>query len=150
MAFWRFWPLPSRDHDAQLVGERLEVELREQVLDGLGAHAAAEVVAVAQLHLAVERLVVDERLDRELHERVEGLLEERLALGVLLLEVLDVALGFLVGLLDAVLGRDLLVDVLALLGLGLALGDGDQAVALDVDLFDLLAPSRRRAARGRR
>ena len=32
-------------------------------LIGLGAHAAAEVVAVAGLHLAVERLVVDELLE---------------------------------------------------------------------------------------
>ena len=131
--------LAVADHVAQLLGELVEVELREQVLDGLGAHAAAEVVAVAQLHLAVERLVVDERLDRELRERVEGLLEERLAIGVLLLDVLDVAVGFLVDLLDAVLGRDVSSSTSSpSSGSASPRGDRDQAVALGLDLFELL------------
>jgi hypothetical protein len=79
--------LALADLRAQLLAEIVEVDLLEQVLDGLGAHAATEVGAVADLHLAVERLVVDEHLGRELLEGVERLGEHLLALGVLLLEI---------------------------------------------------------------
>jgi len=54
IAFCRFWPLPSRMSVRQLGRQRVEVETREQVLDRLGTHATAEVVAEAQLHLAVK------------------------------------------------------------------------------------------------
>ena len=53
--------LAVADDLAQLGGQVVEVDALEQVLDRLGAHAATEVVAVADLHLAVERLVGDER-----------------------------------------------------------------------------------------
>ena len=61
------------------------------------------------------------------------------ALRELLVEVADVALRLGLVALDAVLGGHLLVDGPALLGLGLAAGDRDEAVPLGDDLLDLLA-----------
>src|SRR5699024_7943559 len=57
--------------------ERLgvEVEALQQVLDGLGAHAAGEILAEALLELPVEHLVTDELTHLELAEGVHDLVE---------------------------------------------------------------------------
>ena len=135
------------DDLAKLALKRLKIDLLQQVLDRLGTHATAEVVAVAELHLTVESLVVDEILDRQLLEALERVLEDFLALGILLVEVLQVALCLGFELLDAVGGVDILVELLAFLGLDLALGDADEAVALGLDRRTLLDEPRRRATR---
>ena len=88
MAFCFFWPLPFSICFLSSVGERVQVDLLEQVLDGLGAHATAEVVAVAELHLAIERLVVHEVLHGELLEAIERLAQQIAALLEFLVEVL--------------------------------------------------------------
>ena len=81
--------LARRDDLAQLLGRGLEVHAVEQLAHGLGAHAAREVVAVVRAHLAVERLVGNELLRLDLHEGVEGVLTQRLALVELLVDVGD-------------------------------------------------------------
>ncbi len=50
----------------------VEIETRDEILDGLGPHAALEVVAVAVFQLTPDDLVVDDVLDREVLEGVEG------------------------------------------------------------------------------
>ena len=56
----------------------VEVEPAEQVLDRLGAHAAGEVLLVAVAHLAPQLLGLDELLDLQAAEGVEGLDDELL------------------------------------------------------------------------
>ena len=68
-------PLAGADRLAQVLGLGLEVEVLQQRLERLGAHAALEVVAEAVAQLAVEQLVADQLLDVELAEGVEHLLE---------------------------------------------------------------------------
>ena len=68
-------PLAGADGLAQRLGLGLEVEVAQQGLQRLGAHAAFEVVAEAVAQLAVEQLVADELLDVELAEGVQHLVE---------------------------------------------------------------------------
>src|SRR5581483_7454231 len=71
------------------------VEPRDEVLDGLGAHAAGEVLLVSVDDLAPDPLVVDELLGRELREGGPDRLEVvdfGLAAGPELLDVLVVGL----------------------------------------------------------
>ncbi len=75
-------PLAGADRLAQRLGLGLEVEVLQQRLQRLGAHAALEVVAEAVAQLAVEQLVGDQLLDVELAEGVHHLVEAvDLALG---------------------------------------------------------------------
>ena len=55
--------------------------LVDELGDGLGAHAALEVVAVAVLELAPQQLVLDDLAGVQVAELVEGALDE-LELGV--------------------------------------------------------------------
>ena len=91
----------------------VEVDAVDERLDGVGAHAALEVVAEAVAQLAPQRLVVDDLAGVQVAELVERALDE-LQLGlVALAEGGDVLLrGALAGLALAVLGA-----------LGLQLGD---------------------------
>ena len=54
----------------------VEVDLADQAGDGLGAHAAAEVVAVAVLELPPQQLVLDDLAGVEVAELVEGPLDQ--------------------------------------------------------------------------
>ena len=63
------------DGVAQDLGLGVDVEVRDDLLERLGAHAAVEVVAEAVLQLAVEHLVDDQVADLELAEGVEHLVE---------------------------------------------------------------------------
>ena len=56
---------------AQFLGDGLQVEGLQALLDGFGAHAAVEVIAVAVLHLAPQVHVVDHVAGLELLELVE-------------------------------------------------------------------------------
>ena len=133
----------------------VEVEVLQQRLERLGAHAALEVLAEAVAQLAVEQLVADQLLDVELAEGVQHLVEPvdlalgavaqlaHLALAALAHLAAHVALGAL-GLELGQVGLELLgpgVDVgvalllqRRLLGADLGLEAGQVAVALvDVD-----------------
>jgi len=58
-----FGPLPVRIVSRRLCAFRVQVEAGQPVLDGLRAHAAAEVPAEPVPHLAVQQLVALEVLD---------------------------------------------------------------------------------------
>ena len=115
----------------------LEVEVLQERLDRLGAHAAGEVLPETVVELAVDALVDDDLVDVELGEGGPDLLESiQLALGrladllhLLLAAVLDLAA--LVGL--GTLGLELGQVGLELLGAGLDVG-----VALVLDDLALL------------
>src|SRR6202044_4235113 len=74
--------LAAPDGLAQARGLVLEVEAGQPLLDGLGAHAAAEVAAETVAHLAVQQLVPLQVLDLEVLEPAPDFLEPvDLALG---------------------------------------------------------------------
>ena len=116
-------------HDALFL---VQVHQVDQLEDGVGAHAALEVLAVAELHLAVEDLVLDDLAAVQRLEGVEGLAGHVALLGEARAHRLDLLLGpalqgAQLGLLGAV-GLELLGAGLDLLELGvdrlgLALGD---------------------------
>ena len=54
----------------------VEVDAVDELLDGVGAHAALEVLAVAVLELAPQHLVLDDLAGEQVLELVEGPLEE--------------------------------------------------------------------------
>jgi hypothetical protein len=129
-----FWPLASAMVVAQLGGLGLEVEVRRAGRGRLGAHAAGEVVAEPVAHVAVDQLLLDQLLGRELLEGVQDLVE-----------VLELVVG------PDRDGLELLLDLLAFLldhvglgALGLELGEGglelgEQLLAVDLELLlDLL------------
>ena len=70
-----FWPLPVRMVSRRLCASRVQVEAGQPLLDGLRAHAAAEVPAEPVAHLAVEQLVALEVLDLEVLEPVPDLVQ---------------------------------------------------------------------------
>ena len=75
------------------LGLGLEVEVDQEALDGLRAHAALEVVAEPLPQRPVDRIVGDQLLDREVLERRQHVVQ---VLGLLpggLRDLLDVALG---------------------------------------------------------
>src|SRR5206468_912589 len=78
---------------AEVLGLRLEVEVLKETLDGLGAHAALEVVAEALAERAVHEVVGDELLDVQSLERVQDLVEVVGLTPGRLGDALDVALG---------------------------------------------------------
>ncbi len=100
-------PLAAADGLAQVLGLALDVEVAEQGLDGLRAHAAGEVVAVPVVELPVQQLVGDELLGLQLGEGLPDLVQAvqltlravpelaHLALAALLDLAPDVALGAL-------------------------------------------------------
>ena len=104
--------LAGADRLAQRLGLGLEVEVGDQGLQGLSAHAALEVLAEPVAQLAVEHLVGDQLLDVELAEGVHHLVE-----------AVDLALGAVAQLAHLALAAlaDLAPDV-ALGALGLELG----------------------------
>ena len=69
-------PSDRVDVGAELDLFLVEVELGDQLGDGLGAHAAAEVVAVAVLELAPQQLVLDDLAAVQVAELVEGPLDQ--------------------------------------------------------------------------
>ena len=81
----------------ELFGHFLQVHGIKQVAHGLCAHAALEVVAVVEAHLAIQRLIGNELLRNDLQERIESLGAKRLTLAELLVDIGD----FLVDLLGA-------------------------------------------------
>ena len=121
-----FWPLPERMISRRSCRLGVEVEGREPVLNGLRAHAAAEVPAEPVPHLAVEQLVALQVLNLQaleprpdlvdpvdllgravadlLHLAVRGLahLAARVALGAGRLELAEVGLELLLPGLDVV------------------------------------------------
>ena len=112
---------------------RLHVDAGDEVLDGLGAHAAREVLLVAVLQVAPDALVVDELLGRQALERVPHRLEE-LDLGVGPgADVLEVLVAGLLGALELVLLGVALLELLELaLVLLVALAELELALLLDV------------------
>ena len=48
-----FWPLALLELGAQLLGELVAVDLLQELLDGLGAHAGLEIVLILLAHVAV-------------------------------------------------------------------------------------------------
>ena len=101
------WPLPVRIVSRERLGLGDQVEGLQTLLDRLGAHRALEVLAEAELHLAVEDLVAHQVLDLQRAERVPDLFDPveltlravahllELALGALLDLALGVGLGAL-------------------------------------------------------
>src|SRR5690606_17296369 len=67
--------LARADDLAELLGFGLQVEVGQPLLDRLGAHTAAEVLAEAVPHFAVELLIAFEVLDLEVLEAVPDLFE---------------------------------------------------------------------------
>src|SRR5690606_13509917 len=118
--------LAGADGPARRLGLGVDVEVLHQLLDGLRAHRAGEVLAVAVDQLAVEDLVHDQLLDRQLGEGVPDLVEPvQLALGAVaqlahlaLAAVLDLAADVGLGALGLQLGQ----VGLELLGAGLEVG----------------------------
>ena len=126
--------LAGADRLAQRLGLGLEVEVLEQRLERLRAHAALEVVAEAVAQLAVEQLVTDQLLDVQLAEGVEHLLEP-----------VDLALGAVADLAHLALAAlaHLAADV-ALGALGLELGEvGLELLRAGVDVGVALLLQRR-------
>src|SRR5213079_2768013 len=81
----------------QEVGLGLEIEVDEQALDGLGAHAAVEVLPEPLPERPVDGVVGDELLDGQALERVQDLVEVLgLPLGALR-DALDLALRLAAG-----------------------------------------------------
>ena len=80
IAFWRrcarerLAAVGRLDLLAELALLVVEVDAVEQVQDGVGAHAALEVLLVAERHLAPERLVLDDLAGVQRLELVEGAL----------------------------------------------------------------------------
>ena len=121
-----FWPLPLRMVSRRISASASMSKFSHQLLDGLRAHRAGEVLAVTVDQLAVEHLVDDELLELELGEGGPDLVETvQLALGpvtelthLALAAVLDLAAHVGLGALGLELG-----DVgLELLGAGLEVG----------------------------
>ena len=105
-------PLAVADDVAERLGLGLEVEVLQQRLDRLGAHAALEVLAEAVVELAVDALVDDDLVDVELGEG-----------GPDLLETVQLTLGRFADLLHLLLAAVLHLAALVGLGaLGLELG----------------------------
>ena len=127
-----FWPSFGVDVGLELDLLLVEVDPVDEAGEGIGAHAALEVVAVAVGELAPEHLVLDDLARVQLLELVEGALEQvELAL-VLLADDGDVLLGLLGAALDlGVLGAFVLERLDLALELLVALGDLELALLLD-------------------
>ena len=70
-----FWPLPDRMVSRSDVRLAVEVEVLQQPLQRLGAHAAVEVLAEPVAQLAIQHLVRDQRLRLQLAEGVQHLVQ---------------------------------------------------------------------------
>ena len=92
MARWRRCCELAVEVLAQLLDLGVEVEPSDEVLDGLGAHAALVVVAVAVDDLTPQLLGFDQLLGLHRAEGVEGLLEQLLFDPGPLFAILDLAL----------------------------------------------------------
>ena len=127
---------------------RLHVDAGDEVLDGLGAHAAGEVLLVAVAQVAPHALVVDELLGREALERVPDRLQE-VDLGVGAgADVLEVLVARLLGPVELVL-LGLAAFELAELGLVLLVALADLELALLLHVADLGADVGLELLRGR-
>ena len=92
------WPLPVRMVSRSDSASPVEVERLEPPLDRLGAHRALEVLAEAELHLAVEDLVAHQVLDLEGAEGAPHFVDAvELALRPVA-DLLELALGAFLGL----------------------------------------------------
>ena len=145
-------PLPFSIWSRSALGLGLDVVVREQALDGLGAHAAVEVVAEPLAERAVHGVVGHELLDVQALERRQHLVEVvGLALGGLG-DPLDVALRLALGggelralgalalqLLQAVLelGQPLL-DLVVAVGVSISCFSSSSSV---LDLGQVLVPA---------
>ena len=125
------------DQRAELLLLDVEVDAVDEPLDGVGAHAAVEVVAVAVGQLPPQRLVVDDLAREELPEGVPAPGEQ-----------VDVAVVLLAHRLEALLGRLLAGPQLGVLG-PLALELGDFLLELLVDLGQAALPLLGRAGHAR-
>src|ERR1700753_2042217 len=85
------WPLPARAERARVVGLGVKVEGRKPVLDGLGAHAAAEVPAEPVPHLAVQELVALQVLNLQALEPRPDLVDPVDLLGGAIADLLHLA-----------------------------------------------------------
>ena len=145
------------DGVAQDLGLTIDVEVRDDLLERLGTHAAVEVVAEAVLQLAVQHLVDDQVADLELAEGVEHLVE---AVDLPLCAVADLPLLTLAALAHlaahiglGTLGLELGQVAFQLLGAGVDVGVPGvlQVLALDrhlgLDGRQVVVPSRRRRPR---
>src|SRR5690606_23749729 len=132
--------LTGADGLAQRLGLSVDVELAGQLLDGLGAHAAGEVLAVADVQLPVKLLVHDELTRLQLGEGRPDLLQAvQLALGAVadlphlaFATLLDLAANVGLGALGLQLGEVGLELLRPLLDLGVTLVL--DVLPLDVDL----------------
>ena len=134
------WPLPVRIVSRSDSASASRSKDLQPLLDRLGAHGALEVLAEAELHLAVEDLVAHQVLDLQGAERVPDLFEAvelalrtvahllELALGAFLDLALDVGLGALG------LERGEVLLELAHPGLDVGVATLLELLALDVDL----------------
>ncbi len=124
---------------AQFLGDGLQVEGLQALLDGFGAHAAVEVIAVAVLHLAPQVHVVDHVAGLELLELVEDSVHTgdlvvvagadggHIALGT----VTQLGAGRALGLAGLLKGGEILFD---LLGAGFDVGVTALLKALDLGI----------------
>ena len=142
LALGRQWPAPvgRLDGGTQLGLFDVEVHVGHELRDGLGAHAALEVLAVAILQLAPEILVVDDHPLVQIAQRREGALHEVFLLVGLFVNGIEVTLGFALGRPQlaflGVLGLELLQLVLEL---GEPLRPALRELLVDdVELFGLL------------
>ena len=118
--------LAGTDRLAKILGLGVEVHELDQSLDGLGTHAAGEVLTEAVAQLAVEQFVGDELLRVELAERVHDLVE-----------TVDLTLRTVTHLAHLALAR--LLDLAAHVGLGtLGLELGEIGLELGGPLLDLV------------
>ncbi len=120
------------DHRAELLLLIVEVDQGDEAGDGVGAHAAVEVLAPAVDHLAPEALVLDDLADEEAGELVPGAVQDLELFLILLADLGQVLVG------GALAGPQVdLLGVLLLefgqLGLEVLLARGETAVALLVD-----------------
>ncbi len=137
-----FCPLPSRMVSRRLMPSAPVSKSDQQLLDGLGAHVAGEVLAIAVDQLAVELLVRDELLGLELGEGAPDLVEPvQLTLGAVaelahlpLAALLDLAAHVALGALGLKFGQ----IRFELLGPGLDVGVALVLGALALDLHLVL------------
>ena len=77
-----FWPEASFSSERSCSRQLIEVDLLEQLLDGLGAHAGLEVVLILFAHVAVfffgEDLVLDQRAVAGIGDDIAGEVENLL------------------------------------------------------------------------
>ena len=125
------------DGVAQLFGGLFEVHRVEQIAHRLGTHAAGEVVLVVHAHLAIERLFGNELLGLDLHEGLEGVLAQLLALDELLVDIGDLGLDLFGG--QALVLVDLVDEVVVFRHVVGAQSARrlDEAVALGVELLEV-------------